>query len=311
MVNAMIVARGGRADRLEATLRMSWPGGTFERLTDAEAADRRARRGRCCLVVADLALVQESAGRGAPGALRVLREATAAPLIVLVRDEEDAESFYARGGRAEDYLVEPFTPVDLLARAHAALRRGPTGGRPFAERAAEWSAEGDALASFDDGYLAIDFGWRRVQVRREPVLLTAGEFDLLADLAREPDRVVPSETLLTRWWGDGHREATAFLWCFIRRLREKLEPNPDAPRYLVTERGVGYRLVRPRTPQLLQWPRLAGAGSRPDEETGPLGWPDGGAPCRLPRRPERAPVSTPRPHPVVAGAAIHRLVVAR
>jgi len=134
---------------------------------------------------------------------------------------------------ADDYLTKPFSPLELCARMKAVLRRSgaiePVHAPP----------------AFVHGDLAVDFARRAVTLAGQPVALTPTEYNLLALLARNAGRVLPGGTLLTKIWGEQHREATDYLKTYISRLRHKLGDPPAAPRYILTERGTGYRFVRP------------------------------------------------------------------
>ena len=177
------------------------------------------------LVVLDLTLP----GKSGLEVCRELREWLAAPILVLsVRDADD-DKIAALDLGADDYLTKPFSAGELLARIRALLRR---------------SAATDASPSeVTVGGLMIDFARRIVTVDGQPVRLTRTEFDVLAVLARNVDRVVTSRMLLERVWGPEYIEDTQTLRVHVSHLRHKIEPPGGVPRYVITEPGVGFRLV--------------------------------------------------------------------
>lgn len=153
------------------------------------------------------------------------------PVIVLsVRSDEDEKVRLLEMG-ADDYVVKPFGMAELLARAHAAMRRHVR------------AARGDPVVHF--GPLTIDLAHRRVTLANLPVSLTPKEYRLLQVLAQHAGNVVTHQHLLTEVWGVSHAEDVHYLRIFVRKLRQKVEPEPTRPRILLTELGVGYRLVQP------------------------------------------------------------------
>ncbi|MDE2776812.1 MAG: response regulator transcription factor [Chloroflexota bacterium] len=129
---------------------------------------------------------------------------------------------------ADDYVTKPFDADVLLARIKACLRRS-TKARQIAELV------------FDNGNFRINFLNRQVWIRNAVTHLTPKEFNLLAVLARNAGRVVTRADLVTQAWGEEYRDAVDSLKLYIHYLRQKLELNPQQPRYILTSRGVGYR----------------------------------------------------------------------
>jgi two-component system, OmpR family, response regulator ResD len=163
--------------------------------------------------------------------MRRLRRGTGpAPAIILLtaRGEESDRITGLRLG-ADDYVVKPFSPGELVARVDAVLRRAP---------AAE--AEHEVLRAGD---VVIDVGGRRVTRGGEEVALTVREFELLAFLARHPGQAFTREELMERVWRFSFYTDTSTVTVHVRRLRSKLEPDPDAPRLIETVWGVGYRFA--------------------------------------------------------------------
>ncbi len=131
---------------------------------------------------------------------------------------------------ADDYLVKPFGPKELSARIRAVLRRQRPGGL--------------RQHVYKNGTLSINLDKRTVEVNSRPVELTPIEFRLLACLIDHEGKVVTHEYLLNEVWGEDHKDARHYLKLYIWYLRQKLEADPNNPRIILTQRGVGYRLVR-------------------------------------------------------------------
>jgi DNA-binding response OmpR family regulator len=177
------------------------------------------------LVVLDLML---------PGAdgyeiTRWLRERGDVPIIMLTARREESDRIAGLEMGADDYVVEPFSPQELVSRVRAVLRR---------TRPSQAETKDETLV-FD--MLSIDPVTRLVTVRGEERVLTAREFDLLWLLACSPRRVFTRDELLEKVWGLIDYIDPGTVTVHIRRLREKIEPDPAKPRFLVTVWGVGYR----------------------------------------------------------------------
>jgi DNA-binding response OmpR family regulator len=177
------------------------------------------------LVVLDLMLPDLSGEEVA----RSLRTASNVPIIMLTAraTEDDRVAGLALG--ADDYLVKPFSPRELVARVTAVLRRA--GG----------VAPSDTL-SFDDGALVVDRDTREVVVGDEPVDLTRSEFDLLYALASRPGRVFSRYELVSRIQGFDYEGYERTIDAHVKNLRKKLGDHADHPRFVVTVTGVGYKL---------------------------------------------------------------------
>jgi two-component system KDP operon response regulator KdpE len=161
--------------------------------------------------------------------LERLRSWSSVPLIVLsVRGSENEKVRLLELG-ADDYVVKPFGMAELLARAHSAMRRQMR------------AAHGEPVMKF--GPLAIDFAARAVFISDRRVTLTPKEYRLLQILAQHSGNVVTHQFLLREVWGNEHLDDTHYLRIFVRKLRRKIEADPTQPRILLTELGVGYRLV--------------------------------------------------------------------
>jgi len=163
--------------------------------------------------------------------LRLLREVSAVPVIMLTvkADEEDKVRGLELG--ADDYVTKPFSPKELSSRVKAVLRR------------AEMPAPVEKSALTVDDYLQIDFDRRLVIAGGREVKLRPTEYRLLYHLVNNAGRILTHEQLLSKAWGYEYRDETHYLRLYITYLRQKIEPDPAHPRYILTERGVGYRFV--------------------------------------------------------------------
>lgn len=162
--------------------------------------------------------------------LRELRAWSQVPVIVLSARADEADKIAALDAGADDYLTKPFSVGELMARVRAALRRGqraPDGGG----------------STFAFGDVLVDLAARRVQRAGAPVHLTPIEYRLLGVLIANAGRVLTHRTLLREVWGPAHSERTHYLRIYMGHLRQKLEADAAQPRHIVTEAGVGYRLV--------------------------------------------------------------------
>lgn len=151
------------------------------------------------------------------------------PVIMLTARGEETDKILGLGLGADDYVTKPFSPGELVARVKAVLRRTMATTDPTP---AETITAGD---------LRIDLATRRVLRGDVSLDLTAKEFDLLAHMAAHPGRVYTRESLLRDVWGYDFYGDDSTVTVHVRRLREKLEPDPAKPRYLTTVWGVGYR----------------------------------------------------------------------
>ncbi|TCL75305.1 two-component system KDP operon response regulator KdpE [Hydrogenispora ethanolica] len=161
--------------------------------------------------------------------LKQLREWSQTPVIVLSVKEQEETKIAMLDAGAEDYVTKPFGMGELLARIRAALRRS-------LKEAAE-----EAVLTLGD--LRIDRVKRLVTVAEQPVKLTPTEYDILKTLASNPGRVFTNTQLLKAVWGAGYQNETHYLRVFVGQLRRKIEQNPSRPIHLITEPGVGYRLM--------------------------------------------------------------------
>ena len=173
---------------------------------------------------------------------RRLRAWSDVPVIVLSALDAETEKIDALDAGADDYVTKPWSVGELLARLRASLRRAPDG------------ADGDATVRFGD--VVVDLAREHVHRDRELVHLTPLEYRLLAMLARHPGKVLTHAALLREVWGLAYQGETHYVRVYMARLRRKLEADPSRPRHLLTQSGVGYRLIA-------ETPEAAGRAARP------------------------------------------------
>jgi two-component system KDP operon response regulator KdpE len=160
--------------------------------------------------------------------IRHIREWSTMPIIVLSARIQERSKIDALDSGADDYITKPFGVGELLARVRVALRH---------------AAQPPAGSELAFGEVRINFDARRATKGGDQIHLTAIEFRLLACLAKHLGMVVTHRQLLQEVWGPTHAEDTHYLRVYMKQLRDKLEPDPVRPRYLLTETGLGYRLL--------------------------------------------------------------------
>jgi two-component system KDP operon response regulator KdpE len=164
-------------------------------------------------------------------ALRLIRKTSSVPIIMLTvkGDEEDRVRGLELG--ADDYVTKPFSPRELASRIKAVLRRS------------EMPAPADQSIIKVDDRLQLDFNRRQVIVEGKEIKLRPTEYRLLYHLVNNAGWTLPHETLLAKVWGHEYRDETHYLRLYITYLRQKIEEDPTHPKYILTERGLGYRFV--------------------------------------------------------------------
>jgi two-component system KDP operon response regulator KdpE len=164
---------------------------------------------------------------------RRIRAVSSIPIVVLSARGAENDKVAALDLGADDYVTKPFGPEELLARIRVALRR-------------VFSASTSEAGRLQLGDLVIDYDRHRVVRGEDDIRLTPKEFELLALLARNADRVLTHRVILKAIWGPNAVDQPEHLWVLVGQLRKKIEPDPARPRYLVSEPWVGYRLVTDR-----------------------------------------------------------------
>ncbi|HEU5345955.1 MAG TPA: response regulator transcription factor [Ktedonobacterales bacterium] len=163
---------------------------------------------------------------------RRIRERSNAPIIALTALDAEADKVAALDLGADDYLTKPFGVEELLARVRAAIRRS------------QWQGEQTASgAQTFGGGLVVDLEGHVVRRDDQEIRLTPTEFALLAQLVTHAGKVLTHRQLLQRVWGPEYGDEAEYLRVYVQRLRRKIEPEPAAPRYLLTEPGLGYRFA--------------------------------------------------------------------
>jgi two-component system, OmpR family, KDP operon response regulator KdpE len=162
---------------------------------------------------------------------REVRRWSRLPIVVLSAVGDEREKVRALDAGADDYITKPFGIDELLARVRAVLRRS--------------ALDGQDEPTLAVGDVVLDLADRRVSRAGEAIHLTPKEFDLLSVLATHLGRLVTHRQLLREVWGPEYGEETHYLRVHVAHIRQKLEPDPARPRYLLTEPGVGYRLQPP------------------------------------------------------------------
>jgi two-component system KDP operon response regulator KdpE len=157
-----------------------------------------------------------------------LREWTQTPIIILSVREQESDKIKALDAGADDYITKPFSMGELLARIRVAMRHAA-------------KTDDEPILSF--GELSVDLAHRNVTIKGEEVKLTPTEYEVLKYLAQQAGRVVTHRQLLRAIWGANYQEESQYLRVYIGQLRRKIEADPTQPTYIITEPGVGYRLI--------------------------------------------------------------------
>ena len=198
----------------------------IETATTADEALTKAGLRTPEAVILDLILTDRSGTE----VTRALRQWTDVPIVIVSAVDEEDEKIAALDAGADDYVTKPFAIGELLARLRAVMRRaGPVTGEPVIRI----------------GALRIDLGNQAVTVAGRPVHLTPLEFNLLRVLAQNEGKLMTHRTILREVWGPAYQMESSYLHVYVSQLRHKLEPEPDEPRYILTEPRAGYRLVDP------------------------------------------------------------------
>ena len=196
--------------------------------SDGEEAVDKARTGQFDLIILDLMMPKID---GLQACMKI-REFSNVPVIMLTAKSEDTDKIIGFECGADDYITKPFNILELKARIRALLRR--------AGAAAQQQREADRLTQ---GAITLDLSERAAWRDGEQVELTAKEFDLMSLLMQNPGRVYSRENLLNLVWGYEYIGEFRTVDVHIRRLREKLEPDPANPEHILTKWGVGYYLA--------------------------------------------------------------------
>jgi two-component system KDP operon response regulator KdpE len=155
------------------------------------------------------------------------------PIVMLTARDDTIDKVRGLELGADDYVTKPFNHLELLARVKAVLRR------------LDMPAPRSRAPSFKSGDMEMDFASQEVRVNGKTIELTPTEYKLLYHLVRNAGHTLTHGTLLAKVWGREYRDEVDYLRVYVRRLRDKLGDDPEKPRYIRTERGLGYRFLRP------------------------------------------------------------------
>lgn len=163
--------------------------------------------------------------------LKMIREISSIPVIMLTAKAEEDDRVQGLELGADDYVTKPFSPRELVSRVRAVLRRNESTGVPSKE-----------LIEIDDRF-KIDFGRREIWVDGKLVKLRPTEYRLLYHLVQNAGWVLTYDQILSKVWGYEYRDEPHYVRLYINYLRQKIEKDPADPKYILTERGVGYRFI--------------------------------------------------------------------
>ena len=172
-------------------------------------------------------------GRDGFDILRELRTFSDVPVVMLTARDDAMDKVKGLELGADDYVTKPFNHLELMARVKAVLRR------------LEMPAPASRAPSFRAGDLEVDFARQEARLRGERLDLTPTEYKLLYHLVRNAGHILQHGTLLAKVWGREYVDEVDYIRVYIRRLRDKLGDDPERPRYIQTERGLGYRFLMP------------------------------------------------------------------
>jgi DNA-binding response OmpR family regulator len=195
--------------------------------TNGEEALAKVRTRLPDLIVLDVMMPQMNGFE----ALGEIRRVSNVPVIMLTVKGEESDKVRGLGLGADDYVTKPFSQRELLSRIQAVLRR------------AETPALVPRTKIVVDDDLTIDFSRNEVWLKGKKVQLTPTEYRLLYHLVSNPGRILSHESLLSKVWGHEYRDEEHYVRLYITYLRQKIEPDPAHPKYILTERGLGYRFM--------------------------------------------------------------------
>jgi two-component system KDP operon response regulator KdpE len=203
-------------------------------IVDAKSAEEgleKFRQDRFDLVLLDMNMP----GMNGIEACQMIRANSDVAIIMLTVRNSEADKVAALDAGADDYITKPFSIPELMARIRASLRRVPLS-----------PTTSPATISFNG--IEINLATHHVSVQGKDIRFTPKEFDLLRYLAAHPNVAIPHGKLLQAVWGPDYGNEVVYLHVFVNQIRKKIEPNPGAPQYLLTEPRVGYRLKVPEPP---------------------------------------------------------------
>jgi len=216
-------------ESVSLVLKLRWPEAYLVGAAEGGQGLAMARSETPDLIILDLGLPDMDGFE----VLENIRSFTEKPIVILTARTGEMDKLKGLEMGADDYITKPFSHTELLARMRAVLRRTErfkfdSGIKPFVTR-----------------YLAVDFTNRTVTRDGQPVKLTPTEYNLLTYLVMNDGSVLTHRALLEKVWGEQYIDATDYLKVYVQRLRNKLERDPANPEMFLTERGIGYKFIRP------------------------------------------------------------------
>ena len=208
---------------------LRWPGAKIISTTEGKKGITLAETESPDVIILDLGLPDIDGLE----VLKEIRSFSDVPIIIVTVRSDEIDRVKGLELGADDYLTKPFSHMELLARIKAVLRR---------TRMPELKTN---EGSFHSSRLNIDFATRTVTVDGKPVKLTPTEYDLLRYLVMNEGTVLTHRALLEKVWGEEYTDSPEYLKVYAQRLRNKLEEDPSNPKLIISERGVGYKFVRP------------------------------------------------------------------
>jgi DNA-binding response OmpR family regulator len=205
---------------------LRWPDAEVDSAGDGEEGLKAVERNPPDLILLDIVLPSMDGFE----VCQEVRRISDVPIVMVSARDSEVDKVRGLEMGADDYITKPFSHLELLARVRAVLRRYQN----------QLPAVGEV---FESGDLRIDYASRTVTVCGEHVRLTPTEYSLLFHLTRNVGRVLPHHTLLAKVWGREYTDEIDYLKVYIRRLRQKLEGDPDTVGRIISERGVGYKFI--------------------------------------------------------------------
>lgn len=225
----LLVAEDARdiAEAVTFTVHLAWPDCAVKVARDGTEALKCFQEEPVDLVILDVSIPPPDGFE----VCRRIRETSQVPILMLTAREATADKVRGLGLGADDYLVKPFDHMELIARLRALMRR--------ATRSVDAGVEEITV-----GDLSLNLGTHQVRISGKLVPLSSIEYRLLVELAQHSGTVLPHRRLLERVWGPEFSDEVQYLKVLVGRLRRKLGDNAEQPRYIQTERGIGYRFIR-------------------------------------------------------------------
>ncbi len=218
----------GISDMLRLCFDMRWPGAELLATASGNQAVEMVETESPDMVVLDLGLPDIDG----LDVLKDIRLFSDIPIVILTARNDEVSIVKGLELGADDYIVKPFSHIELLARVRAVLRRTQMPELKGSEK------------PIRSGELSIDFSSKEVRQSGKMVYLTPTEWRMLTELVRNEGRLLSYETLLRRVWGDDYVNDTSYIKKYVYRLRQKLGDDPQAPRLIVSVRGMGYKFIR-------------------------------------------------------------------